>query len=333
MGGDGAPVDLFKGVLEAADSLTDAQLIVIGTQDEIDRCQTLPQHPRVHFTVAKEEISMDESPLLAVRRKKKSSIAIGTEMLRSQECDAFVSAGNTGALTAFSNFVLKKIPGIDRPALSTLLPTECGQVIVLDIGANIILKPCHLMQFALMGAAFQRAFRQIKRPRIGLLNIGGEARKGTYEARQAYEHFNHYAERLEENNLVFEGNIESQAVFEGRVDVLVTDGFTGNIFLKTCEGVSNFIIDQIHKRFLTSQSAYPRDVLQKVERTLDYAEYPGAVLLGVEAVVVKCHGRSCARAMANGIQGAYRLVKNQTIPQISTYLKESLQDFLQPLPL
>lgn len=330
MGSDTAPEQLFEGVLAASKTLANmACFTVLATQDVIQTCQNKLQDLKggITFKSVSEEVLMDDSPLWVVRRKHRSSMAEGVKMVKEKACDGFVTAGNTGAITAYAHLELNKLPTIERPALLATLPTEKGKVAILDVGANVTFRPQHLMQFALMGAFFQKESAGVASPKIGLLNIGGEARKGTHIVRQAYDYFNHYSERLEENNLFFEGNIEARDVFEGRVDVLVTDGFTGNVFLKTCEGVSSFIIDQITKRFFNLSAHTPKNEFKQLEKYLDYAEYPGAVMLGVEGVIVKCHGCSSALAMSNGILGAYHLAKNQVIGKIKKHLNELQRDF------
>ena len=330
MGSDSDPLDLFQGVVRAASSFAqDCRFTVLATKEIVNKCTENLENfsSSIQFEVAEEEVLMNDSPLLVVRRKRKSSMAVGVNKLKDKSCDGLVTAGNTGAITAFATLELKKLPTIERPALLATLPTERGKVAILDVGANVTFRPKYLMQFALMGAIYQKIEQGISNPKIGLLNIGGEARKGTRIVRQAYDYFDLYAERLEEKGLHFEGNIEARDVFEGRVDVIVTDGFTGNVFLKTCEGVSSFIVDQISKRFKNLPFMYPKKQLQQLDKYLDYAEYPGAVMLGVDGVIVKCHGCSSSLAIFNGIKGAYHLAKNQIIGKIETQLKEFQTEF------
>lgn len=328
MGSDTAPEELFLGVINASKFYQEqCQFTVIATSSVIEECKKINSSPKhIQFLEAKEEVKMKDAPLLAVRRKQASSMAIGIHLIREKKCDGFVTAGNTGAITAHASLELEKLPGISRPALLTLLPTEKGKVAILDVGANVTFRPKYLMQFALMGSAYQKIVEGVEKPKVGLLNIGGEARKGTRIVRQAYDYFNLYDERLEENNIYFEGNVEGRDVFEGKVDVLVTDGFTGNIFLKTCEGVASFIVDQISKRFAKLPLFMPKKALGQVEKYLDYSEYPGATLIGVEGVIVKCHGCSSPGALENGIKGAFMLAKNQIIDKIREHLKEYTAD-------
>lgn len=319
MGSDTSPEQLYQGVLQAHEALKGKfELTALGTL-EVKEAVHSSDSP-IKFRVADEEVLMDESPLWVVRKKQNSSMAVGIKLLKNKEVDAFVSAGNTGAITAFSSLELNKLPGISRPALLTELPTQLGHAAILDVGANVSYRPESFFEYALMGAAYQKEKRNLIQPKVGLLNIGVEVRKGTQKIRSAYQYFCEKKELLEKENILFEGNIESRDLFKGQVDVLVTDGFTGNVFLKTCEGVSSFILEEIHKRLRRAQqNSFPNRFFG-LEKYLDYAEYPGAVLIGVEGVVVKCHGSSSSLAMLNGIKGASYLLQKQLIEKIKKHL-------------
>lgn len=287
MGSDNAPQLLLKALQELPLS-TNATLLAIGSP------QFAQQASPLEYIGVEEYIEMDEHPLNALRRKKNASIPTGMRLLQQGKIDAFVSAGNTGALVSSAKLILRTLPGILRPALLALMPTKKNPVVVLDVGANVQIKSIHLVQFAFLGAAFQK-MRGIENPRIGLLNIGSEALKGTSELRLAY---NELAKR---NNLNFAGNIEGKTVFDGDVDVLVTDGFTGNVFLKTAEGIASLILDKIQ--------AAPTDL--KKFQSLHYAEYPGAFLAGVRGIVIKCHGYSTIKGFTNAVLGAIDLAKEK----------------------
>ncbi len=299
MGSDSSPELLLQAANALAPTLpSSVKLVAIG-------------HPRLQPTTrlpyqsASETIEMDDSPLSAIRRKKDSSLCVGLRMLREKELDAFVSAGNTGALVSYAKMSLSMLPGIMRPALLALLPTKKKPVAVLDVGANLQCKSGHLIQFAQIGAAYQLA-RGIKTPSVGLLNIGSEALKGTSELRGAY----HELSRLSQERgafFSFAGNIEGKSVFDGNVDVLVTDGFSGNVFLKTAEGLANLILDRINENFSGEEALHMRGHLQDLQRHLHYAEYPGALLCGVKGIVIKCHGYSSPEAFSSGICEAVRL--------------------------
>lgn len=316
LGSDSSALDLYEGAKEASKVLGDqCRISVIGSKRHKREWQD--DSHLIHIISAEEEVHMDESPLLAVRRKKNSSMAIGIKMLKNKECDAFVSAGNTGAITAYSSLELEKLPGSARPALLTELPTETGSACVLDVGANISFEPKTFFQFALLGSAYQKVRRGVQAPRIGLLNIGVEVQKGTRKVCSAHEYFSQRQDEMTQANLFFEGNVESRDFFRGIIDVLVTDGFTGNVFLKTCEGVSTFIVDQLRK-YLSNK----HEALEKLEKYVDYAQYPGAILIGVDGVVVKCHGCASKEAMLNAIKGAASLVEEEIISRIKIHLED-----------
>lgn len=296
MGSDNSP----SALLSAAASLQcPERLLAIGTPD----WEKSAREKGLSFLPAEEVIEMGEAPLLALRRKKKSSLAVGLRLLKEGKVDAFVSAGNTGALVSASKLILGMFQGISRPALLALMPTKKKPVAVLDVGANVQARARQLVQFAHLGAAYQRA-RGISNPRIGILNIGSEASKGTVEIRLAYKELSKLRS--------FVGNIEGKSVFDGDVDVLVTDGFTGNIFLKTAEGIASLVLDRL-------QSHISSD-LDDFRRHLHYAEHPGALLAGVKGVVVKCHGYSTPEGFVNGIRGAIEFASSSFIEILESEL-------------
>ena len=292
MGSDNAPAALLSAAASLSPFLpSHVELFAIGTPD----CEKSAKSHGLFFHAAQEAIGMEESPLLSLRRKKQASLCVGLRLLKEGKLDAFVSAGNTGALVSASKMILGTFPHISRPALLALMPTKKRPVAVLDVGANLQAKAAQLVQFAHLGAAYQKA-RGIAVPRIGLLNIGSEASKGTSEIRLAYKELAKLP--------AFAGNIEGKSVFDGEVDVLVTDGFTGNVFLKTAEGITSLILDRLHARIPLSELQDIRAHLEDLQRHLHYAEHPGALLCGVKGAVVKCHGYSTPEAFANGIRGA-----------------------------
>ncbi len=327
MGSDVAPKLLFKGVAQAAQELGRSYgFVVIGTEpvvNEIKQSFNNNDLESIEFILVSEEVTMDDSPLWVVRHKRNSSIAAGIELLKEKTVSAFVSAGNTGALMAYAKLELNMLPGIDRPALMTNLPTEKGSVVVLDVGANVASRPTHLVQFALMGSAYQKYVNAIEIPRVGLLNIGAEARKGTRKVREAYFALKEYCSLKRDVNrlsiMQFCGNIEGREVFQGVVDVLVTDGFTGNVFLKTCEGVSAFILDHLQRQF-PAASKETQYIFKDLDKYLNYAEYPGAVLCGLDEIIVKCHGYSSSQAMLSGIKGAIHLLQTDLVKNMKEYL-------------
>lgn len=295
MGSDNAPASLLHAAASLVSCLpSHVELLAISTPD----CAII--EPSLKWHHAAEVIEMGENPLSALRKKKQSSICVGLRLLKAGTIDAFICAGNTGALVSASKMILGTFAGILRPALVTLMPTKKKPVAVLDVGANLKAKALHLIQFARLGIAYQKA-RGIQHPRVGILNIGSEASKGTLEIQAAYKQL----ERLPH----FTGNIEGKSVFDGEVDVLVTDGFTGNIFLKTAEGIASLVLDRLHSQpdHLQATQAHLADL----QRYLYYAEHPGAFLCGVRKIVIKCHGYSTPEAFANAIRGAIELVESQ----------------------
>ena len=201
------------------------------------------------------------------------------------------------------------LPHIERPALLVMMPTEKGKVIVLDVGANISPKPHHLVSYALLGSFFRTCIFQEKAPKIGLLNIGVEEQKGTKELKETYQLLQ---EKFQER---FLGNIEGREVFQGKIDVLVTDGFTGNVFLKTSEGISSFLAEYLQKHFGVPE------IVSHLYQQFDYSEHPGALLCGVDGIVIKCHGFSDRTALMNGIRGAFTLVNSNILPQLKAHLQ------------
>lgn len=306
MGSDTAPEAIYRAVLQLLQDGFPAKVVFFASQEvsgELD--------PSLEIVPCSQVIQMEDDPLIAVRRKKDSSLCQGLKYLKEEKIDAFVSAGNTGALLLAAKTTLKTLRGIDRPAMLALLPTKKKEVAVLDVGANLTLKPHHIVQFAAIGIAYQKS-RGIVSPTVGLLNIGTEAKKGTPQLQEAYLKLD-ALNRGEEK--VFAGNIEGRDVFDGNIDVLVTDGFTGNVFLKTAEGLAAFILEQLEQ---TSSSFSPE--LAALRSRLHYAEYPGAILCGVNGVVVKCHGDSSPETFLHGIKGALRLVEHGFLEKIKSQL-------------
>lgn len=276
----------------------EAQLVVIATPDL--KHQSSP----FEFIPAHEVIGMEEHPLLALRRKKNASMNIGMRLLKEKKIDAFVSGGNTGALVSSAKMILSTLPGILRPCLLTLMPTKKNPIAVLDVGANLHVKASHLIQFASIGAAYQK-IRGNPNPTVGLLNIGSEPLKGTSEHRLAYHQLQ------TKTSFRFAGNIEGRSVFEGDVDVLVTDGFTGNVFLKTAEGIASLILDRLQ---------VPPSEFKKFQ-SLHYAEYPGAILAGIRGIVIKCHGYSTPKGFTNAVLGAIELAQENFVQKLLNDLR------------
>jgi len=313
------PENILRAVIDFKKNQSQKiDFIFFATKDLIDVFKKLEKDLNciLDTVFVEHAISMDEDPLLAIRRKKDSSIFQGISYLKENKIDAFISAGNTGALTAGASMFLNKFKNISRPALLVLIPTKKNLTAVLDVGASITFSSANLVEFALLGIAFQKA-RNINKPNIGLLNIGTERIKGTYHHQKAYLELSEINE-----NINFVGNIEGKEVFDGKVDVLITDGFTGNIFLKTSEGLASFVLDKIYQNIIKKeQKNVILDVLKEIKKRLYYGEYPGALLIGVEKIIIKCHGYSSINGIINAIKGAIDFVKNDIISLISSYLE------------
>lgn len=316
MGSDTPPEILLQGLLTLLkEQDTAADLFLFATAEVLKQ---IPKTPPVTPVLVTEVITMKDDPISAVRKKKDSSINRGMRMLASKELDAFISAGNTGALLTSAKVLLPMLPGIARPALLTLLPTKTKEVAVLDVGANVSFKVKHLLQFASMGIAYQKS-RGIAHPTVGLLNIGSEEKKGTKELQEAYQKLREL-NKSDPDHPVFLGNIEGRDVFQSDIDVLVTDGFTGNVFLKTAEGIAAVILDHLQTVFLEERFSPLKETLSRLHHRLHYAEYPGAILCGVEGIVVKCHGDCGPEAMISSVKGTIRLVKHSFLENIKTQL-------------
>jgi glycerol-3-phosphate acyltransferase PlsX len=310
MGGDKAPVAIVDGGIEAAmEAAGRFTLVLVGRQDELRRyiSESGLSTGNIEIVDAPEVIGMSESPATAIRRKRDSSIAIATRLHKEGSVDAVVSAGNTGAAVASSLLSLGRITGIDRPAIAICYPSRNGGTIVLDGGANSDNVPRHLEQFAYMGVAYAELILGRKDPKVGLLNIGEEPSKGSELTREAHE-------LLASSGLNFTGNVEGRDVIAGTVDVVVTDGFTGNVLLKFTESIVHFLgsllKEGIEKRAMAKIGAgLMKPVFRDVGRTLDYAEYGGMPLLGIDGVTIIGHGGSSAKAIKNAVLAAESFVK------------------------
>ncbi|MGK2966364.1 MAG: phosphate acyltransferase PlsX [Tepidiformaceae bacterium] len=321
MGGDNAPHEIVAGALMAVGTLG-VELILVGRRGSIEpELAGTSNLAGLRIVDAPDVVAMDEHPTDAVRGKPGSSIHVGLELVKKGEADAFVTAGNTGAAMAEALLTLGRIKGIGRPALATIFPTgENGQSILLDIGANADCRPIHLVQFAHMGAAYLERMFGLKRPRVGLVSIGEEDSKGN----QLVIEVNGL---LRQSNLNFVGNIEGKDLTRGVVDVAVMDGFTGNVVLKTAEGMAELMFGELRRAVeLTpwnkAAGLILMSELRKVKHRLDYTEYGGAPLLGVDGVTVIGHGRSNARAIFNAIRAARDAVHNGVIEVMREVARE-----------
>lgn len=316
MGGDHAPHEVVKGALEA--QRRGARVVLVGQPSEIQSCLDEFNCGTAPIVPASEVIAMHEQYGEAVRRPD-SSLRVAANLVASGKADAVVSCGNSAAIMGVALHVWGRQPGIDRPAFGGTLPSRDGMVFVLDIGANPEVKSSNLVQFAVMGDQYVQIATGIKAPRVALLSNGTEDTKGTKEVKEAHE-------ELRKMDLNFVGNVEGNQVFEDLVDVVVCDGFTGNVLLKGGEGVAAAIFDllrtEINKDFMAKLGAAAlKPVFRRIKRRLDFESYGGAPVLGVNEVMINCHGRSSNRAVTNAIFLAERLAREGLIDRIGQALQ------------
>jgi glycerol-3-phosphate acyltransferase PlsX len=319
MGGDfGLHVSL-PAVIHARNQFPDIDFVLVGDQPSIE--SYLDQHQRQHFNIqhASEIVLMSDKPTFALRNKKQSSMRIAIDLLQQQQVDAVVSAGNTGALMAIGCYVLKTLAGIDRPAICSAMPTADGHCYLLDLGANVDSSAKHLHQFAIMGAALAGAVDGLERPRIALLNIGEEEIKGNEQVKLAGKML------ATDRQLNYVGSIEGHEIFKGKADVVVCDGFVGNVALKVCEGTATHIASIVKKQFeenLFSRCAaiVAMPVLKKIYQQLDPQHYNGASFLGLQGIVVKSHGNNTTASFIRAIAQARLEVANNILSLIDQRL-------------
>lgn len=305
MGGDNAPKEIILGAQKSVQAFPDVHITLVGNESEIRK--HLTNEERISIVHTDEVILGTDEPVRAVRRKKNSSMVLAAKLVSDGEADGCISAGNTGALMAAGLFVVGRIAGIDRPALAPTLPTLGGEgFVLLDVGANADAKPEHLLENAIMGSVYAEKVRGVKNPRVGLLNIGTEEKKGNDLTKQAFE-------LLKESKLNFIGNVEARDLLDGVADVVVTDGFTGNMVLKTIEGTALSMFKML-KSALTSSvksklaAAVLKPDLKALKSQMDYSEYGGAGLFGLKAPVIKAHGSSDANAVFNAIRQTREMI-------------------------
>ena len=317
MSGDHPPREYVAGALHALAADTGLRALLVGDPGTIDsqlRTASDSVRSRAEVIPAAEVVAMDESPREAIRHKKKSSMRISIDLVKEQRASACVSAGNTGALTAMSHFVLRTIEGVDRAAIASAIPAAHGHTQMLDLGANTKATPEQLRQFAAMGSIIAGDIHGLERPRIGLLNIGEEDMKGHEIVREAHA-------LLGATDLNYVGFVEGDDIFSGDVDVVVTDGFTGNVALKTMEGVAGLIADRMRKEFQASwrdklSGLVARPVLRRVAAGLDPRRYNGACMVGLTGIVVKSHGRADGIAFSRAIGTAALAARRNLTLQI-----------------
>ncbi|KGP73956.1 phosphate acyltransferase PlsX [Pontibacillus yanchengensis] len=319
MGGDHAPNEIVLGAVEAVKHISNLEVTLIGDQEQISPLLSDDQK-NIEIIHTTEVISSEDEPVRAVRRKKNASMVLMAQEVKEGRADACISAGNTGALMSAGLFIVGRIEGIERPALSPTLPTVDGQgFLLLDVGANVDAKPHHLAQYALMGSIYTEHVRGVKKPRVGLLNVGTEEGKGNELTKKAYT-------EMQELPIHFVGNVESRDLLNGVADVVVADGFTGNIALKTIEGTAMSMFSMIKETLSSSwksklAAGMVKNELRGLKDQLDYSEYGGAALFGLASPVIKAHGSSNRRAIYNAI--------NQTCYMINHNVNFTIEETIQ----
>ena len=330
MGGDNAPDANIKGAVNAINKVK-AEVILVG-KEEVIRSKVKEFYgkeleeisDRLKIRNATEIIEMEDTPTLAIKHKKDSSMVVGFRMLKEDEGDVFISAGNSGALLTGATLIVGRIKGIDRPALAGILPAYKSQLLLIDAGSNTNCKPINLLQFAQMSSIYLKNTFGIERPAIGLLNIGTEETKGNELVRESYKLIKEKADELDIN---FVGNVEGRDAFSGKIDAIVTDGFTGNVFLKTTEGVGKFVKRSLTDSFTSNLFAklsylIAQKPMKELSKAMDYKSYGGALFLGVKKPVVKAHGSSDELLFEYTIIQAEKFVENKAVEKIEEEFKK-----------
>ena len=326
MGGDNAPDANIKGVVKAINQI-EAEVVLIGNENVInqkikefygkDSVSDISPRLKIHNTT--ETIEMEDIPTHAIKNKKDSSMVVGFNMLKEGKGDVFISAGNSGALLTGATLLVGRIKGVDRPALAGILPSYKSRLVLMDCGANTNCKPINLLQFAQMASIYLETTIGVKNPKVGLLNIGTEETKGNELMKESYQLLKTRAQEL---NINFIGNVEGRDAFTGNVDIVVTDGFTGNIFLKAIEGLGKFVkrtlSESLKRNLLSKIAAIPSlPAINRFAKTVDYKEYGGALFLGVKKPVVKAHGSSDEKLFEFTIKQAEQFVKNKAVEKLT----------------
>jgi len=309
MGGDYAPREVVRGAVAARDLLPQDEIILVGDEAAIrqELQATRASLDRLSVVHATQQVGMAEPPVEAVRRKPDSSMRRAMALVRAKEADAVISAGNTGAFVAAAHMVVKRLPGVRRPGISVVFPTFYGPVVLIDVGANVDSRPVHLLQYGIMASVYARKVIGIEKPRVGILSIGEESEKGNELAREARE-------LLSRAPVHFCGNAEGRDIFNGRFDVVVCDGFVGNIVLKCVEALAGSMLQTIMQEVKALDPEVKgklAPILGELQRRHDAEEYGGAPLLGVEGIVIICHGNAKARAIANALRAASTCARRQ----------------------
>jgi glycerol-3-phosphate acyltransferase PlsX len=319
MGGDHAPKEIVIGAMKAIEAFSDIHITLVGDEAKIK--EYLTNSERINILHTTEVILGTDEPVRAVRRKKTASMVLASQQVADGNADACISAGNTGALMAAGLFVVGRIEGIERPALTPTLPTIGGEgFLLLDVGANVDAKPEHLLQYAIMGSIYCEKVRGIANPQVGLLNIGSEEKKGNDLTKAAFE-------LLKKANINFIGNVEARDLLDGVADVVVTDGFTGNMVLKTVEGTALSMFKMLKTTLMSSvksklAAAVLKPEFKILKNTLDYSEYGGAGLFGLKAPVIKAHGSSNGQAIFSAIRQTREMVEKDVVGLIKKSIEK-----------
>lgn len=327
MGGDNAPGEIIKGAMDAISERKDIEIILVGQQDVIT--EELEKYTyrkeQIRIVNATEVIETAEPPVMAIRRKKDSSIVVGMNMVKNKEADAFVSAGSSGAILVGGQVIVGRIKGIERPPLAPLIPTENGVSILIDCGANVDARPSHLVQFAQMGSIYMEHILGIRNPRVAIVNIGAEEEKGNALVKGTFP-------LLKEcENINFVGSIEARDIPRGDADVIVCEAFTGNVILKLYEGLSSTLMGTIKQGMLSSLKSkigalLVKPALKDTLKRFDATQYGGAPLLGLNGLVVKTHGSAKAKEVKNTIMQCVAFKEQEINQKIKTYITDKITE-------
>lgn len=320
MGGDNAPLEIVKGAVEYIKDNQNVKIILFGDEHKIENELSKYTYNKelIEICHTTQVITNDEVPTVAIKSKKDSSIVVPLKKLKQGEIDAFISAGSTGALLVGATLIVGRIKGVERPVLATLLPNEKGFSFLIDSGANVDCKAVYLEQFAKIGHVYMKNIFGLENPRVGLVNIGAEKEKGNSLSKEAYE-------LLEQSDINFVGNVEARDISKGVADVLVCDGFVGNIILKFAEGLSKSILNilkrEILGNFLSKVGAlFLLPVFKKIKKNFDYSEVGGAAFLGLKGLVVKAHGSSDSKAIKGAINQCVKFNEQEIVKKIENML-------------
>lgn len=326
MGGDNAPVEIIKGAIEAVNKREDIEIILTGKEDIINQELAGYTYNKAQISVVNtsEVIETAEPPVMAIRKKKDSSIVVGLKMVKKGEADAFVSAGSSGAVLAGGQLLVGRVKGVERPPLAPLIPTEKGFSLLIDCGANVDARPSHLVQFAKMGSIYMENVMGVKNPKVAIVNIGAEEEKGNALVKETFP-------LLKEcKDINFIGSIEAREIPHGQADVIVCEAFVGNVILKLYEGVGGVMVSMIKKGLMTTLRSkigalLIKPALKETMKSFDSSEYGGAPLLGLEGLVVKTHGSSNAKEVCNSILQCVTFKEQKINDQIRECFQKDVQ--------